>query len=195
MSFDFSQYPRWEIPEGRVKQVARASDGLVLWKAGYINAVPLSTTSDGNTIYNNKGYKDGVRLNSSAKETSQSNTTTTGFIPAVYGQPIRMSGVNWGYNPGSGAYYNYIQFYNEDFSLSVTINLYCLDGNINTGISNISGTKGGWINTSKSTITTDSNGVTTFNIVFTKDPGYSYIRIAANGTGANMIVTVDEEIV
>ena len=64
MSLNFKDYIYLDIPEGRVKQIARKSDGLVLWKQGYTNQVPKSTDTNG-SIYNGTGYKDNTRLSSS----------------------------------------------------------------------------------------------------------------------------------
>ena len=91
MSFDFSQFPRLEIGGKRVKQITRKSDGLVLWSAGYINMVPLSTTDDGVTIYNGGlGYKNGYRIRSGGAEAAADNAVCTGFIPFKTGDVLRI---------------------------------------------------------------------------------------------------------
>lgn len=92
MSFDFSVYKRIEIPEGRVKQIARASDGLVLWKSGYINQIPLSINADGSIYNGGKGYKDGFRVRSGGEETGANNSRCTGYIKVNGGDVIRIAG-------------------------------------------------------------------------------------------------------
>jgi len=86
---NFSQYNRIEIPEGRVKQITRKSDGLLLWKAKYINQVPLSISADG-TIYNGTGYKEGYRVRSGGAEAEQTTAVCTGFIPYRQGDILRI---------------------------------------------------------------------------------------------------------
>lgn len=102
MSLNFANYPRLEIPEGRVKQIARKSDGLVLWDAGYINMVPLSIDTDG-SIYNGVGYKNGYRIRSGGAEGVQNNATCTGFIPVKGGDVVRFSGWTFDYAQNGNA--------------------------------------------------------------------------------------------
>lgn len=162
-------------------------DGTLIWKSGYKNWVKFSTEADGKTIYNGGlGYKHGYRLSSSGAEKTQSGSVVTGFIPAKYGDLIQMGGVTWGTTVKDG--YSYISFYNSSGTLVTTVNRYMMEG------ANGIGSYANYINKSASSILTDSNGVTTFNIVFTQKIDFSYIRISATGDGANMIVTVNEEI-
>lgn len=182
---DFSTVKEITIPEGAVKKIV--CNGVELWKAGYTNLVPSSKESGGNTIYNGGlGYKNGYRLSSSGAEKTQSGSVVTGFIPAKRGDTIRMSGATWGTTVSAG--YCYIQYYDANFNLVYTINRYMNEDS--NGISNT----GSYVDKTNSTISTDTNGVTTFNIVFKTNTPYSYIRISATGLGANMIVTVNEEI-
>ena len=88
---DFSNLKTLTIPEGEVAEIIVG--GVVLWKGGYTNQVPLSTESDGKTIYNGgKGYKDGYRIRSGGAEGAASYATATGFIRAVGGNVVRLSG-------------------------------------------------------------------------------------------------------
>lgn len=158
-----------------------------IWKGGHTNLVPLSTEADGKTIYNGGlGYKNGYRLSSSGAEKTQSGSVVTGFIPAKRGDVIRMKGVTWGTTVSGG--YSYIQTYDAKGALKHTVNRYMNESS--NGVSNSSTN----VDKNKSSITTDSNGVTTFNIVFNDNTEFAYIRINATGNGADMIVTVNEEI-
>ena len=184
---DFSAVKAITIPEGKVKSIQRQSDGAVLWKSGPKNWVPLSTTNDGKTVYNGGlGYREGYRLSSSGAEKSQSGSVVTGFIPTKRGEVIRMAGATWGTTVSDG--YCYIQYYDANFSLVYTVNRYM--NSDSSGVSNA----GTGVDKAKSSILTDGNGVTTFNIVFTTSKEYAYIRISATGKGAAMIVTINEEI-
>ena len=172
------------IPEGEVKKITY--NGAILWQDGYANMIPRSTESGGATVYNGGlGYKSGYRLSSSGAEKSQSGSTLTGFIPSKTGDIIRMKGATWGSTVSGG--YCYIAFYDSDFSLVATVNKY---QNNTEHISNVS-TK---VNKTASSITVGTNGVTTFNIVFNTTVNISYIRINATGNGADMIVTINQEI-
>lgn len=162
-------------------------DDVRIWKSGPTNLVPLSTEVDGKTIYNGGlGYKNGYRLSSSGAEKAQSEAVTTGFIPAKRGDVIRMKGAIWGTTVKEG--YSYIVTYDASRTKLHHANKYAMSGRYN-GIDNQVG-----IDKDKSSIVTDDNGVTTFNLVFTDTKEISYIRISATGDGADMIVTVNEEI-
>ena len=64
---DFTGVKAITIPEGKVKKIT--SNGVVLWKGGHTNLVPLSTEADGVTIYNGGlGYKNGYRIRSGGAE-------------------------------------------------------------------------------------------------------------------------------
>ena len=92
---DFSTVKKLVIPEGEVTKITDAS-GNVLWQSGYTNQVPLSTESDGKTIYNGGlGYKNGYRLRSGGAEYALSWCAHTGFIPVKGGDIIRIGGMNF----------------------------------------------------------------------------------------------------
>jgi hypothetical protein len=101
-----------------------------------------------------------------------------------------MAGVTWGTTILDS--YSYIIYYDKNFNIVHTINRY-QNYNDNNGISNVNKVEN--ININESSILTDNNGVTLFNIVFNVDKEYDYIRISATGDGANMIVTINEEII
>lgn len=99
---DFSNVKAITIPEGEVKQIT--CNGVVLWKGGYTNQVPLSTESDGKTIYNGgKGYKNSYRIRSGGAEASQGGCSCTGFIRAKGGDVVRLSGYDVKYNTTGNA--------------------------------------------------------------------------------------------
>lgn len=178
MSFDFSAYPRIEIPEGRVKRIARVSDGIVLWTAGYINQVPLSIDTDG-SIYNGVGYMDGYRLSSNGTLKELDSSCVSGLIAATNGDVIRTYGCDWSSGTEYGeSFYTYIGFYDAAMNWIGAWNNY--------------GTNNGYSNVAGCTITEDDNGVTTFAPNVKVE--YAYIRISLYGSGADMVITVNEEI-
>lgn len=168
-------------PLGEVKSIT--CDGEILWKTGYENQVLLSINGDGSIYNNGLGYKNGYRLSSSGEEKAQTNSTTTGFIPATNGDIIRMSGGSM-YVTVSGGY-SYIVFYDSAFNKIAHGNWYQKGSNyVNNSTTNI--------NKATSYYTVDENGVTTFTLDVSVD--YSYIRISAEGDGSSLVVTVNEEI-
>ncbi len=158
-----------------------------------INQVPISTDTDG-TIFNGVGYKDGVRLSSSGgiSGTAQANSTTTGFIPFKNTDIIRAKGV-----VTIGAWDNY--------GCHCYFNLY--DSNkafISSGGSLAIGSELGTNEAKQVSLTYDeTTGITTIQII---DPdgstgsfrhaakNASYFRLNAVGKGADLIVTVNQEI-
>ena len=143
----------------------------------YTNQVPISTDADGN-VYNGTGYKDGYRINSSGAEAELSGFTATGFIPFTKGQTIRIGGEGITY----AEYGCLLMFYDA----------------AKTYISNsgIAYDKVG--NTTYGTWTTEETSVFCLDPLDTYPNTLSgingYIRISAKGSGANLIVTLDEKI-
>ena len=143
----------------------------------YTNQVLISTDADGN-VYNGTGYKDGYRISSSGAEAALRSATATGFIPFTKGQTIRIGGEGIKYDK----YGCLLMFY--DLSKTVI-------ANAGIGYDKVG-------NTTYGTWTTEETSV------FCLDPfdtypntlsgNSGYIRISANGSGANLIVTLDEEI-
>ena len=187
---DFSAIKKLTI--GGVELVKLFINGVQVWAAKtFTNQVPISTDTDG-SIFNGVGYKENVRLSSSGgiSSSAQNGSVTTGFMP-WYGDTtiLRIKGVDW-LNASSihGGHF-YLMFYDankksrgsSDYTSSASV----------SGASHIL------------TVTRDENGVETF--VFNKDYGTSnsffqwvrsakFIRITALGKGADMIVTINEEI-
>ena len=185
---DFSTVKKLTIPEGEVIKITSGNN--VLWEAiTFTNQVPISTDTDG-SIFNGVGYKENVRLSSSGgiSGSAQNGSVTTGFIPFPNGDKtvIRMKGVEW-----KDATTNYKGHY--------YIN--CYDANKKFLDYLAAAELGSYAHIV--TATRDSNGIET--VKFSETYGTSntklqnfrnasFIRITAYGKGADMIVTIDEEI-
>lgn len=184
---DFSMLKSITIPEGEVAEIS-CGDTL-LWKAiTFTNLVPTSIDTDG-SIYNGVGYKDDTRLSSSGgvSSSAQNGSVTTGFIEwHGDGDVLRMKGVEWKDANANGHGHYYINTYDENKKFLAYLS--AGEAQYYTHIV---------------TITRDANGIET--IVFNKDYGTSnstlqafrkaaFIRINAYGKGADMIVTINEEI-
>lgn len=103
MSLNFANYKHLDIPEGRVKKLARTSDGLTLWKEGCVNRVPFTTTTNGTTIYNSKGYKDGYRVRSGGAEAAHADATCTGYLRVNPGDIVCIGGATFGNDSSANA--------------------------------------------------------------------------------------------
>lgn len=142
----------------------------------YTNQVTISTDSSGN-VYNKTGYKDGYRINSTGSEAALTGYACTGFIPFTKGQTIRLGGKGITF----ADYGCMMMFYDENKKYLS-----------NSGIdySKVGKeTYGAW--------TEEKNSVFCLKVKDTYPTAMGtkgYIRISAKGTGANMIVTLDEEI-
>ena len=166
---DFSTLKSLKIPEGVVTKIVSA--GVTLWEAvKYKNWIPYSTTEDGKTIFNGVGYKDNSRLNSSAVVVDQTGYAAFGFIPLKAGDVVRVKGLTWNSTYNTGCY-----FWIFDSSFTKL-----KQKRPNGGSSDI-------------TVEDEGNGVTKFTIR-TYATETAYFRISAYGSGANAIITVNEEI-
>ena len=178
---------------GGVELVQLFINGVKVWAMKtFTNQVPISTDTDGN-IFNGVGYKENVRLSSSGgiSSSAQNGSVTTGFIP-WYGDTtyLRMKGVEWLSAYASGHYY----------IIPYDANKKPMGGG---GQYLSSAEYSGGSMTHIVTVTRDANGVET--VKFSETYGTTntylqafrnakYIRITAHGKGADMIVTINEEI-
>lgn len=166
-----------------------------LWKAPFINLVPMAIDTDGSR-FDGVGYRDGYRLSASGGLSAQANTFTTGFIPVTAADVIRMAGVNYTAPEGQ---YCYLIFYDSAFSvLGSTSN--AESSSYATGyrtlFRGIVVSNGKYnVNTNMNHPMVDANGVTVFdNYEFTDGSNVAYFRINGYGAGADAIVTINEEI-
>lgn len=166
-----------DIPEveGNIVVTAKAQA-----RPNFTNLVPLSINADG-TDYNvdGDGYDNGIYL-SSDTVVNKDSCTTTGFIPVKTGaKTIRIAGN--GMNAGDG--FMRILFYDSDFSYNATISAAHAGSNIYNGRV---------IEEDSTALTLEMYSVS--GAGSTNGINCPYMRICAMGDGANLIVTVDEEI-
>ena len=140
----------------------------------YTNLVPTAVDSSGAPA----PYTDGQALNSSGTTVAQNHFTTTGFIPfdggAVHIYRIGGEGISW------NEYGCRIAWYNADFSLKGSVLKY-----EQLGLSQYFPTK-----------IDDPNAAAAFSTDKNVGPpqGAAYFRVSAKGSGANLIITLDQEI-
>lgn len=140
----------------------------------YTNLVPTAVDSSGAPA----PYTDGQELNSSGTTVAQNHFTTTGFIPfdggAVHIYRIGGEGISW------NEYGCRIAWYNADFSLKGSVLKY-----EQLGLSQYFPTK-----------IDDPNAAAAFSTDKNVAPpqGAAYFRVSAKGSGANLIITLDQEI-
>lgn len=140
-----------------------------------ITATAVAVPTGPENLIDTVGYKDGVRLStSSGGESTEAGHVTTGFIPITGDDVIRTSGVDFNFVSGSNK--SAYVIYQSDKSTKVTSNnIKPLTGNV--------------------TITLDSSGNITYaNFGASVPSGGGYLRICGKGSGANLVVTKNEEI-
>lgn len=191
----FSNVKSITIPEGAVTKIEVS--GKTLWQVEAEgteplkgNLVPLSIDTDG-SIYNGTGYADGYRISSNGAIKTQTGTALTGFMPCDGindATIIRMKGAEF-----NSSLYTGLGLYDADFGLMYVIR-YPAGTTINETIPGLVYTV-----TAGTESSMGDDGVTTITINFQEsvlaaNPP-AYMRIFAQGSGADMIVTMDEEIV
>ena len=140
----------------------------------YHNLVPTAVDSSGASA----PYTDGKIMNSSAEVIDLEHFTITGFIPfdgaAVHIYRIGGEGISW------NEYGARIAWFNADFSLKENVMSF---NHLN---------RNEWFPTKID----DPNAAVAFstNANFAPPQGAAYFRVSAKGSGANLIVTLDEPI-
>lgn len=163
---------------GVVSIAAVTGDVVITAKAtkvvSYHNLVPMAVDSSGASA----PYTDGLMLSSSGTTSEYNHFTTTGFIPfdggANHIYRIGGEGITW------NEYGARIAWYNADFTLKSSVVKYD-----KIGISIYYPTK-----------IDDPNAAVAFSTDANVAPpqGAAYFRVSAKGSGANLIVTLDEKI-
>lgn len=181
---DFSQVKAVAIPEGDVIKIEVS--GVVIWKKGPTNRVPLSINADG-SIYNGTGYKNGYRVRSGGLEAAESVSACTGFIKVSPGDVVRFSGAPWFEGTSSS---NALNAADASFT---NIGQFTMGQNARYGIF-----ESAYKSYAASSIVEEKTGVWRW-VVPPAASGVAYIRISASGItngapGAKMIVTINEEI-
>lgn len=174
-----------QLTIGGVELIQLFINGVEVWKKGFKNWVKHSTESDGTTIYNGGlGYKDGYRVRSGGAEAAFDTGSCTGFIPLKAGDTLRIWPAFTGGNTD-----NAINFADGSFTNLGQI------VDTGTGYGICEGNSALY----KSTVV---DGVSTLTLTSDHDPNIRYVRVTNKinhsattlTTGADMIVTVNEEI-
>lgn len=163
---------------GVVSIAAVTGDVVITAKAtkvvSYHNLVPMAVDSSGASA----PYTDGLMLNSDGTTSALNHFTVTGFIPfdggAVHVYRIGGDGITW------NEYGARIAWYNADFALKSSVVKYD-----KIGASIYFPTK-----------VEDANAAAAFSTDANVAPpqGAAYFRVSAKGSGANLVVTLDEKI-
>lgn len=168
---DFSNFKQLFIGGVELKELF--INGIQVWKGvSYTNQIPISTDASGN-IYNGTGYKENTYVGAGVEYT-MSGKDTTGYIPCVVGNVIRLKNV---------------AFNNEQ---NCRLNFYKAD---KTYIGQVAGNSTYILNTNFKGIK-DANGYYTQLTISsrTETAGCAFVRITANDINANSVITINEEI-
>lgn len=171
---DLRQYKGISI--GGVELKKLAIDGVEIWRKRYTNWVPKSIDTDG-SIYDGDGWIAKKRLSSSGVLKDVDYTSATGFIPAKANDVVRIGGCYWMNTVEQST--NYVCSYDANFNFIKAVN--CLGG---YGGGTVSGDE------NVAVVKLLNNTSIAYIRVSAKDDTYTEI----NGPGAQMIVTINEEI-
>ena len=153
--------------------------------AAYTNQIPISTDTDG-SIFNNTGYKQGYRINSSgtvadgASGGVDDTWFATGFIPVKGGDVIRFSGA---YVEGSSGGANNRYYNSEKNKGGVAFTPYSF-------VNGLASTKN---NFKACDYNEDEQRL--YSFTFKDNVAAGYMRFTLHGNGADAVITVNEEIV
>lgn len=139
---------------------------------GYVNQVPLSITSSG-AIYNDIGYMDDNRIGNAGGVSYSEGFVHTGYIPAKFGDVIRIAGGTYDRTVG-----NNVSAYDKNFGI---IWIMSLDSAKNE--------QGGMDYTDTGIIVFSTDKVVIGNL-----SNMAYIRVSTKGKGEDLVVTVNQEI-
>ena len=147
----------------------------------FTNLVPLSVNTDGTDYYvDGDGYDNGAYVNSSGETGTLKGGTATGYIPVTAGtKTIRIAGEGLSID----SEYTRIAFYDASFGLIANIPYK------NMGVLHSTG-----VYYNGKLITEDATLLTFEVTANTRGKDGVYIRVCTYGDGAELIVTVDEEI-
>jgi hypothetical protein len=154
----------------------------------YTNQVPTSTDTDG-SIYNGTGYKDNARLSSSGgvSGSAQNGSVVTGFMPWVSMGTIRIKGARWMHRNGE---HYYINLYDSSKAFIYGVSASAAetdDGSAFGAVENI-------YDAATGVTTVDVSAVPAQTAIGDAFRNAAYFRINAYGKGADLIVTVNQEI-
>ena len=157
-------------------------------RPNFTNLVPLSVNTDGSDYYvDGDGYDNGMYITSSGTLAEKSGYVSTGFIPVSAGaKTIRIAGDGISFNDT----YCRIAFYDANFNLvknnSGTVIQPYSATNMGTGDGKYNGT------VTEEDATAMTWAINAQYMPYQKDA--PYILVTAKGDGADLIVTVNEEI-
>ena len=138
----------------------------------YTNQVPISTDANG-SIFNGIGYMDGYRLADEWAGKEAEGYTSTGLIPCTGNDTIRIKGAEW---PQTDAVGCYVSLYDANKALLVRVRA-------NNTTAWLTPTYDGSTGTITMCLSTNVNA-----------PKMAYVRFSCIGNGADMILTINEEI-
>lgn len=187
---DLSAYKELSIDGIALKSLS--VNGIEIWRKGYTNWVPLSINADGTSYNGGLGYKNGYRIRSGGAEAVDDSTSCTGFIPVSAGDVVRVSGWDfWG--DGNSSSGDSINVSDSSFT-----NLGQNASNSSYGYGIFTKGQPYYDEYGFYSVVEEKTGVWKW-VVPPEESGVAYIRVCGNELynppGAEMIVTINEEIV
>ena len=180
---------KYEMEDGTLMDIGELN--LIPDPPSYTNLVPTSIDLDGN-IFNGVGYKDGYRGNSSGNLSALSGCTVTGLIPFNPStDTVRIKGVNRSSTIPAGDF-GYVAIYDKSKTFLAFSNP---SGNQNVNFT-WKNNKYGYVDEDGSYVIYNPSlsncYIETYGASLKSSTGY--IRICGQGSGEDMIVTINERI-
>ena len=170
---------RYEFADGSATNIGTLN---ISSGPSYTNQISISTDTDG-SIYNGVGYKADTYISSSTGAVgSRTGIGVTGFIPIKTGDVIRFKDVGFNYSSANKAN-NRIATYDANKNFLKFINAQNSYVLADCG----GGTRDANDNWTQFTVVPDASGT-----LFAT--GFAYMRVCAEGIGANSVITINEPI-
>lgn len=192
----YAESLEWLVENGDTSKVYVLPDGFIYayiettteseGGVAYTNLVPTSTYTDG-SIYNGTGYKDNTRLSSSGgiSSSAQSGSVTTGFMPWQSKGVIRIKNATY---PQVSSEHYYIHFYDANKNIIA-------GGDDDSWFGNTAYSFAKFTTDAATGVTTiDMSGASTTSVIGRAVINGVYFRMNVKGNGADLIVTVNQEI-
>jgi hypothetical protein len=147
----------------------------------YTNLLPTATDTDRVTIYNGKGYKENIRIDSSENEVSATGWVTTGFIPAKKNDIIRFKNCSVMDIAGANGSTSRcaFRFYDSNFSYNTVSGSFKPSNLPSSAWAPVYGADG---------------DIVEINVPSSYSASIAYRRITMDDIDENSVITVNEEI-
>lgn len=183
-SLSIAGSPLKELSISGISLKSLSIGGVLVWeKVSFVNQVLISVDLDGKTIFNGTGYQNNMRVRSGGALGSYTGFVATGLIPVKAGDVIRFTGVNFAYaEAGNAINFGYLSngaytSIGAHTTQPAAYGIYLESGKTNSD--NIP----------------SKESTSIWKLTVPNDNSIKYFRMSGMGIGADLIVTVNEELI